>query len=155
MGDSVHPTRRPLRIAAARADANADRAAASFDDNELTNWSGRWIEYDLESPAAVSEVTLKVGDFRTRAYGVRVSVDGNEAFRGQTQRSLGYTTLPFPAATGKTVRIELTSASGDRDAFGGIVEVGEATAAPTTAPASNPARRGPSIVEIELYSPLK
>jgi hypothetical protein len=158
-GDSLRPTRRPLHIASARADRNADRAQASFDDNELTNWAGRWIEYDLGVAAPVSEVTVKVGDFRSRSYGVRILVDGKEAFRGQTPRSLGYATLSFPPVDGKTVRVELQGAGSDRDAFGGIVEVDPAATAPASGPAARPEpaprARALTIAEIEFYSPLR
>ncbi|HEY7087275.1 MAG TPA: DUF4982 domain-containing protein [Tepidisphaeraceae bacterium] len=155
-GDSIHPTRVPLRIVAARASDHADRAALSFDDNETTSWAGDgWIEYDLQSPAALSEVTLKMGGFRTRSYPLRITVDGREAFTGSTPRSLGYVTPTFPPVTGKTVRIEAAGESSDRDAFGNIVEVGPNDVAPSTRPTSRQAARNRlDIIEAELYSPL-
>jgi len=55
---------------------------------------------------------LKVNNFRTKSYPLRITVDGKEVFRGATPRSLGYCTLSFPAVKGSQVRIALTGETG-------------------------------------------
>ena len=92
-------TRTPINIVSATAGANADTAFASYDDNELSDWvndgklSTAWIEYTLEREATVSEITLKLNNFRSRVYPLIITVDGKEAFNGNTQTSLGYYTI--------------------------------------------------------------
>ncbi len=105
--------RQAQTIVKVNAGANADSAFESFDDNELTEWnngrrlSDAWIEYELANEATVREVTLKLNNFRSRSYPIRISVDGKEIFRGSTERSLGYYTAVCNPHKGKKVRIEL------------------------------------------------
>lgn len=108
----------PVSIVGAVAGSNADKAARSYDDNETTDWfndgqvNTAWIEYQLERPAAVSQVVLKVNNFRTKSYPLRITVDGKEVFKGATPHSLGYCTLSFPAMKGSKVRIALAGETG-------------------------------------------
>jgi hypothetical protein len=44
-------------------------------------------------------------------------VDDKEVYSGSTPRSLGYVTLPLKPARGKSIRIELASATSRGDAF--------------------------------------
>lgn len=105
--------REALAIVKVDAGAHADSAFESFDDNELTEWNnGRqlanaWIEYELGTAAEVKEVTLKLNNFRSRSYPIRISVDGKEVFKGNTGRSLGYFTAVCSPHKGKKVKIEL------------------------------------------------
>jgi hypothetical protein len=88
-------TRTPVAIVKATAGAHADSAFASSDDNELSDWvndgklSTAWIEYELERDATVSEITLKLNNFRSRAYPLVITVDGKEVFAGSTRPTLG------------------------------------------------------------------
>jgi beta-galactosidase len=88
--------RNALLIIKATAGSKSDSAFASFDDNELTDWynngnlSTAWIEYELSKPSVVSEVNLKLNNFRTKSYPLRITVDGQEVFKGNTTTSLGY-----------------------------------------------------------------
>jgi beta-galactosidase len=113
-GPSYRMSRTAIKIVGATAGSNADNAALSYDDNETTDWvndgqaATAWIQYELERPALVSQIELKLNNFRTRSYPLRITVDGQEVFRGATERNLGYYTVSFPARKGKTVRIELT-----------------------------------------------
>ncbi|MEI6950843.1 discoidin domain-containing protein, partial [Paraflavisolibacter sp. H34] len=97
------------------AGANADSAFASIDDNELSDWyndgnlSTAWVEYELEREATVSEVTLKLNNFRSRVYPLVITVDGKEVFKGNTENSLGYYTALCTPAKGKKVRIQLAA----------------------------------------------
>jgi beta-galactosidase len=105
--------RKALSIVQAKAGSNEDKAAASFDDNESTDWvndgqaSTAWIEYEISKSSAVSGLALKLNNFRTRTYPLKVSVDGKEVFKGNTTRNLGYFDISFAPQTGKKIRIEL------------------------------------------------
>lgn len=116
---SYKVSRIPLNIIKATAGANSDSAFKSIDDNELSDWvndgklATAWIEYELENEATVSEVTLKLNNFRTRTYPIRITVDGKEIFADTTQRSLGYFTAICKPQKGRKVRIELISSSAD------------------------------------------
>lgn len=127
-GDSVTLTRTPIRIVSATAGASSEQAGRAFDDNEETSWENDgqratgWIQFELERSARVSEVVLKLGGWRQKSYPIRIIVNGNVAWSGNTPRSLGYVTLPLKPANGNIVRIELIGAIEDKDAFG-MVEV--------------------------------
>jgi beta-galactosidase len=158
-GDSFQMLRRPVRIVGVKAGTNADQAAQSFDDNERTSWSNGddrdkgWIEYQLERPTNVSEITLKMGGWRNKSYPVRIKIDGNEVWSGDTEQSLGYITIPIKPRTGKTLAIELTGTTVQRDAFGAIVELENEANAATTG-GGKTAKGNLNIVEIEIYEPI-
>ncbi|HEX8465882.1 MAG TPA: DUF4982 domain-containing protein [Abditibacterium sp.] len=158
-GDSIIPTRRAVHIASVKAGANADKAALAFDDDETTSWANDdnqnsgWLQFELAQPARISELTMKMGGWRTRSYPVRITVDGKEVFNGSTPRSLGYITIPVTPTVGKNVGIELIGATVNRDAFGNIVELQNQANATTTG-GTNTARGNLDIVEIEIYEPL-
>jgi len=153
---SFVPTRKAVHIVSATAGANAEKAAQAFDDNETTGWQNDgqqatgWIQFTLDHPATVSEVVLKMGGWRRKAYPLRITVDGKEAYAGTTPKSLGYVTLPLKPTTGKTVRIALAGAIDDKDGFG-LVEV-------TGKKLPDSADRGTAgaleIIEAEIYEPL-
>ncbi len=154
-GDSVTPTRNSLRIASATAGAHTGQVTAAFDDNESTGWKNdgkrttAWIQFELERPATVNEVELKLGGWRRKSYPLRVTVDGKEAWTGVTPKSLGYVTLPLQATAGKTVRIELVGAIEDKDGFG-LVEVADKQP-PGNAESGKPGAL--EIIEAEIYEP--
>jgi hypothetical protein len=149
-------TRQPLRIVNVSAGANTEKANQSFDDNETTAWvsdgslRNGWIKYAFARPAPVSEVTLKLANWRTRSYPIRIMVDDKVAYSGETPRSLGYVTLTFPPVTGRSLKIELAGRPIDVDAFGQIIEV---TGKKDTE-AADKDRGTLSIVEIEIYEML-
>ncbi|MGB8191361.1 MAG: DUF4982 domain-containing protein, partial [Chitinophagaceae bacterium] len=147
-------------IVKATAGAYADTAYASFDDNELTDWvndgnlSTAWIEYELEREALVSEVTLKLNNFRSRTYPLRITVDGQEVFADTTQRSLGYVTLACKPTTGRKVRIQLATLS--KDAGGNqMVEVSGKKLDDGVARDDSKASGTLSIIEAEIYEAVK
>jgi len=117
------PSRITVPVSSATAGANVDSVNASFDSNETTSWSSdnrltnAWIAYELARPARLKEITLKLSNWRQRSYPLRVTVDGQEVFRGNTPRSLGYVTLPLKPAAGRSVKIELMSAAVAREDF--------------------------------------
>jgi beta-galactosidase len=126
--DSVTPTRKPVRIIGANAGANQEQAQLAFDDDESSGWkndgkrSTAWIQFELEHPVSVNEVTLKLGGSRNKSYPLRILIDGREAYSGTTPNSLGYVTLAAKPTRGKTVRLELVGAVDEKDGFG-MVEV--------------------------------
>lgn len=156
LGDSVTPTRTPLRIAKVTAGSREDSVGNSHDDNENTGWKNdgkrdtAWIEFELERAATVSEVTLKLGGWRNKAYPLRVTVDGKAAWAGTTPKSLGYVTLPLKPTPGRSVRIQLVGAIDVKDGFG-MVEV---TGKKELEDAKDGSARGVlEVIEAELYGP--
>jgi hypothetical protein len=156
VGDSIVATRKPIRIVSASAGANAEAAPQAFDDNEGTGWkndgqqANAWIQFELERSATVSEVVLKMGGWRSKAYPIRILVGSKEAYCGTTQKSLSCVTLPVKPTQGKTVRIELDGVVDEQDAFG-LVEV-------TGKKLGDANERGAKgtleIIEAETYEPL-
>ena len=139
-------------VAVTSVEADSGTPANATADDESTSWtsaSGKGaIRFKLAEPATLSEITLKLGGWRERRYPLRISVDGTEVWRGLTERSLGYVTLPLKAQRGQTVSIELT----------GEAEGGAATANTEVANqkivdtgAASLGRGVLSIVEAEFY----
>ena len=155
-GSSITPTRRPVRIASATAGANAEDVGECFDDNEASGWKNdgkrdtAWVQFDLERTATVSELTLKMGGWRSKSYPLRVTVDGKVAYVGTTPKSLGYVTLPLKPTPGRTVRIALAGDIDDKDGFG-MVEV---TGRKLEDARSNGGKGILEIVETEVYEPF-
>jgi beta-galactosidase len=156
-GESFTYSRVPLEIVQAEAGDNQTKSAASYDDNETTSWSSSgdvnnaWIKYRLRSEARVSEVVLKLAGWRTQSYPIRILVDDRTVFEGNTPRSLGYVTVSFQPVTGRTVKIQLTGSSSNRDAFGNIIEI-PGTPDPNSAAGRTSEKGVLSIVEAEVYS---
>ncbi|MFL5742265.1 MAG: sugar-binding domain-containing protein [Flavisolibacter sp.] len=118
---SFKRSRSSVAIIHAVAGAHSDSAFASYDDNELTDWvndgklSTAWIEYQLERPAMVSEVSLKLNNFRSRSYFLSITVDGIEVFRDSTERNLGYFHAGCTPHKGSKVRIRLLQPSKEQN----------------------------------------
>jgi beta-galactosidase len=154
-GPSFTASRVAVPVASVIANSNAPNAALTYDDNELSEWISDkkepkpWIEYTLARPAPISEVAMKPTGWRTSTYPIRILVDGQEVFRGNTERSLGYYTATFAPRTGQKVRIELTGTTQAKDAFN-ITEL-EAPKVPTAA-TDQPGPRGTlGLIEVEFY----
>lgn len=147
-------------IIKATAGANTDSSFASFDDNELNDWHNdgkiatAWIEYELEREALVSEVVLKLNNFRSRVYPLRITVDGKEAFADTTQRSLGYFTPICKPQKGKIIRIELAQLTKD-GAGNTMLEVGGKKLDDGVARDDKNAKGTLSIIEAEVYEAVK
>lgn len=148
---------RSIEIADVRAGSNEDRAYLSFDDNERSSWrsdgslSNAWVEYKLADRASISRISVKTHNWRRQTYPVTVTIDGKLAYEGELQRTLGYVTVDFPSVAGQTVRIELTGAGLNRDAFE-IVELNQRNGRTDTSDrhAADLSRGTLGIVEIEL-----
>jgi beta-galactosidase len=154
-------TRTPINIVSATAGANADSAFASYDDNERTEWvndgklSTAWIEYTLERPATINEITLKLNNFRSRVYPLIITVDGKEIFNGSTQTSLGYYTIKCKSRTGSKVRIQLKDATSIKGNDNMGVEVSGKKLDDGVARNDANAKGTLSILEVEIYEALK
>jgi beta-galactosidase len=153
-GPSFKPSRIAVPVAQAMAADHPEAVAHAFDDNEETAWTGRSpITFALARAARVHEITAKFAGFRERSAPLRITLDGQEVFRGKTPRSLGYVTLSFPPANGQTVRLELLGASETKDAFGSVTELANPQNASTGADQLAAVELG--IVEIEFYEPVE
>jgi hypothetical protein len=145
-----------VRISSTSAGVNADEAIRSYDDNELTRWSNDgklttgWIKYFFVEPATVSEVVMKLHNWRRRSYSIRISVDDKEVYRGDTTRSLGYVTISFEPTAGKNLTVALQGASQEKDAFN-IVELSGQRDQADNNRGNQDRRENLSIVEIEIY----
>ncbi|MGC4072954.1 MAG: DUF4982 domain-containing protein [Nibricoccus sp.] len=157
LSPSFKVTRQPVGIVSVTAGSNAPDAANSYDDDETSAWTSTndlakaWIEYRLDRAATLHETTIKLSGFRERSYPIRISVDGQEVYRGTTPRSLGYVTLPMKAVSGRTVRVELLGEGAARDAFS-ITELNDQANAATGS--ARVLARSLSIVEVEFYEPV-
>ncbi|SHL13504.1 Glycosyl hydrolases family 2, TIM barrel domain [Chitinophaga jiangningensis] len=155
---SYVPTRKALRIKGAIAGANADSAFMSYDDNELSDWvnDGKletaWVEYELERKGTIHEITLKLNNFKSRSYPLRITVDGTEVYNGKTPLTLGYCTLSCKPTKGSRVRIQLAAISKDQ---GGsqLVEVTGKKLDDGVARDDSKAKGTLSIIEAEIYEP--
>jgi beta-galactosidase len=152
-------TRIPVNIVRAIAGANTDSTNRSYDDNERTDWvndgklSTAWIEYELEREATVSEITLKLNNFRSRAYPLIITVDGKPASNGSTKNNLGYYTIKCTPQRGKKVRIQLSGSSKEQgDNIG--VEVTGKKLDDGVARDDAKAKGTLSIIEAEIYEAL-
>jgi hypothetical protein len=154
VGDSLVPSREAVRIVSAAAGSNPEQTGAAFDDNETTQWKSDgkpgtgWIEFKLEHPATISEITLKLGQFK-KSYPLRVTVDGKEAFAGRTAPSLGSSTLHLKPTKGKSVRISLAG----RIAETGEFDLTEITGKKIEDNEGKPVKGALDIHEAEIYQP--
>lgn len=155
-------TNRLQTIAVARilAGSNGDTARQSHDDDETTAWTSdgnpeaAWIEYQFAKPERVTTLSLKLTGWRLRSYPIAVTLDGRTVYRGETPRSLGYVTLPLTPAAGSKLRIRLTGATTDRDAFGKIVEVKNNKVAASVGADKVPPGWRLSIVEADILAAI-
>lgn len=160
VGPSYRATRTTLLPAAIVAGANQAEAVRTTDDNELTRWTSdgkpdtAWIQYRFAEPVTLSEVELKLVGWRSRAYPLRITLDGREVWTGETERQLGYAAIAFPAARGRVLRITQVAPTQDRDAFGKIVEVSTARQAGDTGADAVPAGWRLAIVEADFHGPV-
>nr|WP_315198444.1 sugar-binding domain-containing protein [uncultured Flavobacterium sp.] len=121
--------RTPIFISSATASANADDVNKSYDDNELTEWANDGkistgkITYTLAEPVIVNETVVKFTGWRSKSYPIRILADGKEVYRGNTEQSLGYITIPLKPVLAKEITIELTGSNSEKDGFETIVEV--------------------------------
>ena len=158
-GPSYRVTRATYLPSRVVAGANQADSAKTIDDNELTRWASdgtpgnAWIEYRFATPVTLDAIELKLVGWRQRGYPIRVTLDGREVWKGETERQLGYAAVGFPAARGSVLRITQVAPTQDRDAFGKIVEVSNARQAGDTGADAVPAGWRLAIVEADFHGP--
>lgn len=159
---SYKESRSAIKIVNALCGANSSNAALSYDDNELTEWTNNgdvktgWITYELERDAEISNIELKLTGWRMRSYPIAIFIDGTEVYSGDTEKSLGYISIPIKPTKGRFVKIQLRGQSQDKDAFGQIIEITgnkelDLYKDPNAANTSGQLR----IVEAEVYESIK
>jgi beta-galactosidase len=133
-GPSFTVTRTTVPIASVTAGTNAAAASATIDDDETTLWTSTgsvadaWIRYEFTREATPTVLSLKLDGFRRRRYPIRVTIDGQEVYRGVTPRSLGYVELPLRPFAGRTLTVALLDRALEGDAFA-ITELEETPSA--------------------------
>ncbi|KAL4964572.1 putative cell-associated beta-galactosidase [Aspergillus stella-maris] len=122
-GESFVVSRRAVEVLNVTAGTDQGNATASFDHNEETTWSNdsdqdtAWIEYSSGKPVNVSQLVMKLQDFRSGEYPITVSMGDKIVFEGTTPTSLGYVTLDLNATVGDILSIAM-----DDDGEFGIIE---------------------------------
>ena len=153
---SYEISRVPLKVVSAKAASNQENVALSYDDNEFTDWcndgqlSTGVIEYELERVGEINQVVAKFSGWRRKSYPISIYVDNKKVFEGKSPCSLGYVTFNFKPAKGKKVRVELTGATTDSDAFNIVEITGKVDQA-----GKKEYKGNISILEIEFYEPVK
>lgn len=129
-GPSYTDRYRTIAIVGATAGANAENAAASFDDNELSEWrndgklSTAHISYELAEEVAIDEVSIKLTGWRMRSYPLEIYAGEQLVWKGYTEKSLGYVQLSIPhPVKAKTITIRQTGAATEKEAFGQVTEL--------------------------------
>ena len=159
-GTSYRVTRTTLLPNTILAGSGQADASKTIDDNELSRWASdgtpinAWIEYRFAQPVTLSEIELKLVGWRQRGYPLRITLDGREVWRGETERQLGYAAVAFAPAKGQVLRITQIAPTQDRDAFGKIVEVSNARQAGDTGADAVPAGWRLGIVEADFHGPV-
>ncbi|MBO6237444.1 MAG: beta-galactosidase, partial [Bacteroidales bacterium] len=118
-----------VEIVGATAGANADKVGASWDDNELSEWtndgklSTGWITYRLGRMATIDDICVKFTGWRMRSYPIEIWAGEELIWSGETPQSLGYVHLPVKPVTTREITLRLKGSATEQDAFSGIVEV--------------------------------
>jgi hypothetical protein len=97
---------------------------------------------------------MKLNNFRSRSYPIRITVDGKEVFAGNTQTSLGYFTAICKPQPGKKVRIELSDVASNKGT-NIMVEVSGQKLDDGVARDDSKAKGTLSIIEVEIYERAK
>ncbi len=155
------PFRTSVGIAGARAGANQDMAAYSYDGLQSTRWVNDgtletgWIEYTLEREAPISEIALKLSGWRTRSYPVVISAGDSILYRGLTAQNLGYfyVELKTPVRTDH-IRVRLFGQTEFDDAYGKD-EITDNLDQETAGDAAVHTATSLNIVEVEFFESLQ
>jgi len=118
-----------VEIVGATAGSNAGKVAASWDDNELSEWtndgqlSTGWITYQLGRMATIDEVCVKFTGWRMRSYPIEIYAGEELIWSGDTERTLGYVHIPVKPVMTREITLRLKGSAAEEDAFGAIKEV--------------------------------
>jgi hypothetical protein len=141
------------RVAVPVAAVDVPDGQNAVDDDETTTWTSAAggtpaLTFTLARPARLTEVVLKLAGWRERSYPLRIEIDGQEAYRGLTPKSLGYVTLPLTPVLGRNVRIVL---DGQAQEGGGMRLTEVANQANTATGTQGVSTSRLAIVEAEFY----
>lgn len=157
-GKSYRTTRHSVDIIDAIAGSNQEKVALSYDDNEKSEWTNDgsiqngWITYELERDAEISEIEMKLTGWRMRSYPLQIFIDDKKVYDGETQKSLGYISIPITPTKGRFVKIQLKGNTKDDDAFGQIIEItGNKELDLYKDPKAAEAKGQLRIIEVEFY----
>ena len=133
---SCRTLKRTLKVKNVVAGCHQETAQCSIDDNEETEWrndgraSTAWIRYELEEPACVDEVVMKLTGWRKREYPLQVFADSALVWEGKTPVSLGYVHIPLSSHAShlKSLTLRLQGTASANDQFGNVKELAEPVA---------------------------
>lgn len=152
---SFRSSRTAIKIVSATAGSNAEQVQLSMDDDDSTSWVSKgkpeeaWIEYAFATPQTANQIDLKMGSFRQRHYPLRITVDGQTVWEGETPTTLGYCNLKLKPVLGQHLRISLVGALREDNEFGKIKELVSAN------DPSKPQKQSLSISESEIYKTIE
>jgi len=158
---SYRDSRVSVGIVSAKAGSNAADVMNSTDDNELTEWKSdgerqnAWVTYRLERKAAVSEITLKLTNWRSKCYPLEVYAGKKKVWEGITPATLGYVHLSIaqPVAA-KELTIRMVGPAQDSKKFGAVKELAGGAANEMDRMKSAPGKTELRIVEADLMEQL-
>lgn len=123
-------TKRDVAVVSVKAGAHQEKACASYDDNELSEWvndgqsATAWITYTLAREAEIDDICLKLNGWRSRSYPLEVYAGNQLVWSGNTDKSLGYVHLHVDKPVrSDEITIRMKGGTTDKDAFGQIIEV--------------------------------
>ena len=123
-------TKRDVAVVSVKAGAHQEKACASYDDNELSEWvndgqsATAWIIYTLAREAEIFYICLKLNGWRSRSYPLEVYAGNQLVWSGNTDKSLGYVHLHVDKPVrSDEITIRMKGGTTDKDAFGQIIEV--------------------------------
>ncbi len=106
------------------AGSNQDEAHLSIDDNEKSQWisdgnlANAWITYNLEHPAEIRDITLKLSGWRKRTYPIEIYAGDELIWKGWTPKGLGYIHIqPEKTVKSDCITIRQIGAMTEKDAF--------------------------------------
>ncbi len=114
-----------VNIASIAAGSVQENAQNAFDDNETTEWmsdgnlQNSWITFNLERPAEISDITLKMSGWRRRTYPLEVYAGDQLVWKDYTPKGLGYIHIrPNSVIKSDKITIRQVDAATEKDAFG-------------------------------------
>ncbi len=139
-----------IGVKAVEVPVNQERAHLMFDDNEnneknnasLWKSDGRlenaWVKVQLERPAAIQRIALRMDGFRRTSYPLQVYANGKMVWEGYTDKTLGdcYINIDQPVKTDR-YEIRMIGPATVKEAFGSMTELAAKKNVSTKAAKSN------------------
>lgn len=124
-------TKRQIDIISADAGSNVNDIKKTYDDNERTSWKSvnnldsAFVSYKLARYANVSEIAMRLFDFRNISYPLEILANGKIVARIITNKSLGYVHLNFEPVYTDEITIRLYKPYFPNEGYGQIIEYGD------------------------------